>query len=129
MKNEMKRMTRRMPLWSVGFLSLVAAAAGCGRADPVDNEDMVAVGVSSNGLYYLSTATWQTRPVPVCWTSTPATAGDQQVVRSAIEQSWPQLGNLTFSGWGTCPASFTGIALTPGINNVVSGDTAAVSSS
>ncbi|MFT3712894.1 MAG: hypothetical protein QM817_35025 [Archangium sp.] len=62
-------------------------------------------------LYVDTNRLWKTKNIAVCWESSD-NATERGWVQSAVTNSWQARSGLTFSGWGTCPASgFRGIRI------------------
>jgi hypothetical protein len=71
---------------------------------------MEEVAVSRDNLFMWSGATpWPGGTVPVCWTAASTGRADFATrsvqVRTLLENSWPSVANVRFTGWGACPAS------------------------
>lgn len=55
---------------------------------------------------------WNSKEVPVCWENpTDATAAQMEWVQQAIAYSWSFVGDIEFTGWGTCQATSTGLRI------------------
>ncbi len=93
-------------LSALGVLGLVgvAAATGCVGSDVEDG----ATGVATQRIYYIESALWTMRDIPVCYMMS-GFSTEKTWVREALQgqRSWAQAGNVNFVGWGSCDANFT----------------------
>jgi hypothetical protein len=86
--------------WLGAFL-LATVVAGCNveqegeEAPAVDRE-------AKRDLYVLNNALWG-HSIAVCWESS-GNSTEKGWVQNALEQTWSFLGDVTFTGWNTCPA-------------------------
>ena len=96
----------------------LGSLAGCGEGmDPGETAEPVtpsseSMGQSEADLYVASTTLWRPMNVPVCWENPGANDGTQrQWVRNAVARTWEARSGVRFTGWGTCPASSSGIRI------------------
>ncbi|MCP3144494.1 hypothetical protein [Pyxidicoccus xibeiensis] len=67
---------------------------------------------TASDLYVASSRLWRPMSVPVCWENPGAgDATQRQWVRNAVARTWEARSGVRFTGWGTCPASSTGIRI------------------
>jgi hypothetical protein len=56
--------------------------------------------------YVLTTGIWQNKIIPVCWINPSTnTAIEQQWVQRAVDRTWTRNSQVSFVGWGQCPAA------------------------
>lgn len=86
-----------------------ALLAGCGA--PLE-EGEADLSVLDEELYARSTQIWQSLNIPVCWQSPAAAHAAQRTwVRNAVSATWEAFSKVRFTGWGTCPASSSGLRI------------------
>jgi hypothetical protein len=114
--------SRRGPALLVALGVGMGLLAACGEgvepleeADPVTSPSETAAR-SESELYVASTRLWRPMTVPVCWENPGANATERQWVRNAVARTWEARSGVRFTGWGTCPATSTGIRIN--INDV-----------
>src|SRR5690349_5517527 len=56
---------------------------------------------SSDGVAY----------IPVCWENPQGFSTERQWVKSAIENTWESVANISFNGWGQCNSNSSGIRI------------------
>jgi hypothetical protein len=93
--------------------AILASGIGACAIEPVTDQESIAT--DHEELYYLSTALWSARDVPVCW-ETAGDATEKGWVKQALRghRSWSSAGNINFVGWGACGGSTSGIHLRSG---------------
>jgi hypothetical protein len=82
-----------------------------------NSETSDGVEVSSRALFLASTTKWPMPPAPapltiaVCWENPPSQfIAERAVVKDSVEDSWPRVAAVKFTGWQTCPVgAFDGI--------------------
>lgn len=88
----------------IAAICFIAALNACGSADGVDDTE--------HDVYADSTSIWTPGVVPVCWENPSAgNATERGWVRDAIQNSWEKESAIQFIGWGTCPASSSGLRI------------------
>jgi hypothetical protein len=102
---------------------LTGLLGGCGYAveeQPRSSEEAgwgaePVLGTQQDSLYVLSTKVWLNRTIPVCWDNANYSDTTQAVsrawVRSAVEETWGRVADLTFTGWGPCSSYVGGIKI------------------
>src|SRR5262245_48056706 len=103
-------MAFRKSLGGEGFVCLLGLAAACFGCSGAGGEYEESVGSADDSLYLWNGATrWPGGTVPVCWTSASAARSDFGTrsiqVRTLLENSWPSVANVRFTGWGVCNGS------------------------
>jgi hypothetical protein len=102
------------PSLRAAALCLSATLASCGpqNVDIGSGSEEEGQGSTGRELNFWSGATaWPNGVVPVCWTAAslafPNFATLSAQVRNMTNNSWPQVANVSFTGWGPCPADAT----------------------
>ncbi|WP_211194291.1 M12 family metallopeptidase [Pyxidicoccus fallax] len=96
----------------------LGSLAGCGEGmeplEPTASSTVPAESLGSNpaDLYVASSTLWRPMNVPVCWENPGANAQQRQWVRDAVARTWEARSGVRFTGWGTCPATSSGIRIT-----------------
>ncbi|WP_394846764.1 FG-GAP-like repeat-containing protein [Pendulispora brunnea] len=101
--------SEKKPIVSVCLSAILLAMAGC-SSDAPDAESFEQTSSREEPLYVASTRVWSNPNIPVCW----ETAGyptEKNWVRSTIRRTWEKESNVLFTGWGTCPASSSGLRI------------------
>jgi hypothetical protein len=118
-------MTTRTSMGGSGVVYLLGALAACFGCSDADGAHDEGVGSTSDPLYMWSGATpWPGGTVPVCWTSASSMRSDFATrsvqVRTLLENSWPSVANVRFTGWDVCsgssPANRVNISLNDSMN-------------
>jgi len=96
----------------------IGSLAGCGQEmDTLETAEPVTLppemlASSEADLFVASTTLWRPMNVPVCWENPGAGDGTQrQWVRNAVARTWEARSGVRFTGWGTCPATSSGIRI------------------
>ena len=100
------------PLRSLRYAAvLLCLASGCtSEAGPLEAPS--GVGSQADALYLLSTNTWPSPVIPVCWeNATSGNAEERGWVRDQISDTWESYSALVFDGWGSCGESSQGIRI------------------
>lgn len=100
--------------WSICFLSALGWLAGCGEQLGEGQHTAASELFQRSGTRWPGPTFQPLTEIPVCWMN-PSTdtvqTSRRQVVREAAEGSWQRFSSVTFTGWGTCGATFTGIGI------------------
>ncbi|MFP2927054.1 M12 family metallopeptidase [Pyxidicoccus sp. 3LG] len=106
----------------VGLLAALGVGlgslSGCGgeteqpAPDELTSAPVESMRNTASDLYVASARLWRPMTVAVCWEN-PATgnATQRQWVRNAVVRTWEARSGVRFTGWGTCPATSTGIRI------------------
>ncbi|WPB77471.1 hypothetical protein KYC5002_51895 [Archangium violaceum] len=101
----------RALLASLTLGGLLLSPLGCGdNPDPGDAGSEEELGASSQSAYAIATRKWPTLTLPVCW-ETSGHATEKGWVKAAVENTWSAASGISFSGWGSCTSSSTGIRI------------------
>lgn len=98
-------------LASVLALWLAAACSGDETALPAGRADEH-IGRSTSALVVVGRAIWQRRHIEVCWENpAPEDAELQALVQTSVQNTWQQVADIEFTGWGRCAADARGIRI------------------
>jgi hypothetical protein len=101
----------RALLASLTLGGLLLSPLGCGgEMNPGDAEGADELGDASQPAYAIATRKWPTLTIPVCW-ETSGYATEKGWVKAAVERTWSATSGLSFSGWGSCTTSSTGVRI------------------
>jgi hypothetical protein len=90
----------------------IGALAGCGEAlEPQESPVPEDMRNTAADLYVASSTLWRPMSIPVCWENPGADATQRQWVRNAVARTWEAESGVRFTGWGTCPATSSGIRI------------------
>src|SRR5689334_20014117 len=92
--------------WSGVVAALLTAACSSVPLERSDDD----VTSEADHLYVLSTKTWPSAEIPVCWTSS-GNDTEKGWVRDAVSRAWEAEANIEFTGWGQCAPSAGGIRI------------------
>ncbi|WP_163988986.1 M12 family metallopeptidase [Pyxidicoccus caerfyrddinensis] len=107
------RKTALLAALGVGLASLLGCDGGMEAPESAEPTSAPAETLTNTAadLYVASTTLWRPMTVPVCWENPGADATQRQWVRNAVARTWEARSGVRFTGWGTCPASSTGIRI------------------
>jgi hypothetical protein len=97
------RMTRAL------VLSTLMALPACGELEMDETDGGVAkvssplYGGGTLSKLWIDPSTGGPIPIPVCFTQ-PGFAAQRTSTRDTLLDTWARVGNMSFTGWGTCPS-------------------------